>query len=218
GQGRRMGSGKNKLLLELGGEPILVHTLERLQASPLIDEIVLVAGLEEIPFWTERMELPHRFSKLSALVSGGAERQDSVFRGLKAVSPQAEWVGVHDGARPFITDKELESVIRAAQSCQAALLAVPVKETIKRVHDNKVDATLERSALWAAQTPQVFARSLIIEAYHVAERDGYCGTDDASLVERLGVEVTIVQGSYRNIKITTPEDLWVARTLWRQEQ
>ncbi len=218
GQGRRMGAGQNKLLLELAGEPILVHTLTRLQASPLIAEIVLVASPEEITIWTDRWGLPQRFPKLTQVVAGGRERQDSVFQGLEAVSPEWQWVGVHDGARPFVADQELVDVIRAAQSSQAALLAVPVKETIKRVGQGKVLATLERSSLWAAQTPQVFARPLIMAAYQAAARDGYCGTDDASLVERLGVEVTVVPGSYRNIKITTPEDLRVAEMLWRQDQ
>ncbi len=218
GQGRRMGAGRNKLMLELAGEPILVHTLARLQASPLIAEMVMVASPDEMSVWVDQMGLPERFPKLSAIVAGGRERQDSVFRGLKAVSAQSRWVGVHDGARPFVSEQELEDVIGAAKNCKAALLAVPVKETIKRVEQNTVSATLERSSLWAAQTPQVFAHALIMEAYQAAERDGYYGTDDASLVERLGVPVAIVQGSYRNIKITTPEDLWVAQALWRQEQ
>jgi 2-C-methyl-D-erythritol 4-phosphate cytidylyltransferase len=154
--------------------------------------------------------------KLAEAVAGGAERQDSMRAGLAALPADIEWVAVHDAARPLGRSEDVGRVLAEAARSGAALLAVPVRDTLKRVHAGTVAATLERAETWAAQTPQVFRASLLREALAKAAADGFLGTDDAQLVERLGVPVAIVEGDVRNLKITWPEDLELAEAIWRQ--
>ncbi|WP_406677347.1 2-C-methyl-D-erythritol 4-phosphate cytidylyltransferase [Moorella sp. ACPs] len=213
GQGRRLGAGSNKVFLPLGGKPILAHTLAVAEASPLVDEVIVVTRPEDIPL-CHRVVATGPYRKVRQIVAGGKERQDSIAAGLKAVAPGTEWVAVHDGARPFLSPALLERVIAAARDTGAAIAALPVKETIKRGNtEDLVTATLERRGLWAVQTPQVFRREWLAAAYREAEINGWQATDDAALVERAGYPVKLVPGEEVNIKITTPGDMVLARAL-----
>lgn len=208
GRGRRMGTAESKPYLLLAGEPIVCHTLRVFERSPFIDEIVLVAGKDELALARSSVVDPFQFRKISTVVAGGIKRQDSVWEGLRAIRGDCEVVMVHDGVRPFISEQLLEDTGRAAESFGAVTVAVPVKDTIKTVSpQGQVLKTLDRSTLWAIQTPQAFRRAILEKAFQKAIDDGFYATDDAALVERLGERVTIVEGSYENIKITTPEDL-----------
>src|SRR5690606_5947261 len=149
----------------------------------------------------------YKFMKVKAIVKGGRERQESVYEGLKRIKEECI-VLVHDGARPFVRIEHIQKLVQVTSEKSAAILAVPVKDTIKRAKDGIVQETFDRSELWSIQTPQAFKLSLLKEAYEKAEMDGFTGTDDASLVERIGHHVEIVEGDYNNIKITTKEDLY----------
>jgi 2-C-methyl-D-erythritol 4-phosphate cytidylyltransferase len=208
GRGRRMGTPKNKPYLMLAGKPIVCHTLFEFERSPLIDEIVLIVGEDEIDYARSSIVDAFQFKKISTVVMGGLKRQDSVWEGLKAIKSDCEVVMVHDGVRPFISQALLKKTGQAMENCGATIVAVPVKDTIKTVSQQReVLTTLDRSTLWAIQTPQAFRRDILEKAFEKAINDGFYATDDAALVERLGEKVTIVEGSYENIKITTPEDI-----------
>ncbi|MEK3750164.1 2-C-methyl-D-erythritol 4-phosphate cytidylyltransferase [Paenibacillus sp. FSL E2-8871] len=205
GRGTRMGTVESKQYLLLQGKPIIVHTLEVFQQHELISEIVLVTGKEDIERCREWIQL-YKLDKVKAIVPGGSERQHSVHKGLLKLTTQ--WVMVHDGVRPFVQPKEIEACYERAKQIGASVLAVPVKDTIKQVdNEGKVLSTPDRRSLWAIQTPQTFRLSELLDAYATAERDAFLGTDDSSLAERAGIPVSVVEGSYRNIKITTPDDL-----------
>lgn len=213
GMGRRMGASINKQYLQLGDVPIVARTISIFEQAPFIDGIFLVIPEEEIPYCREHVVEACGFSKVLEIVPGGKERQHSVMNGLKALQRLAhkdDVVLIHDGVRPFITQSLLQESIAVALSNDGALVAVPVKDTIKTVRDGIVVDTPARDALWQAQTPQSFRFSIIHAAHLAAEREGFVGTDDASLVERQGGTVRVVRGDYRNIKITTPEDLVLA--------
>lgn len=208
GQGKRMG--KPKQFLEIGGRPILEHTLSVFEECKAIDGIILVVNQEDL---TRAKEL--KFSKLLKVVAGGAERQDSVYNGLKVLPKEAEIVVIHDGARPFVTSSIIEKAVEEAKQSGAVVVGVPLKDTVKKMTNNQIRMTnegaiivetLDRKNLWAAQTPQVFKREIILRAYEEG-RSKYQVTDDAMLVEKLGIPVKMVMGSYKNIKITTPDDL-----------
>lgn len=211
GKGSRLRSRVPKPLIEISGKPLVIHCLAVLESCPLIKEIIVVANkgnLNKIAVVIKKFGI----SKVKKIVKGGLRRQDSVLRGLKALNPEADLVLIHDGARPFIDKKLVARVTGAARKYKAAIPAVPVKATIKEVVSRKslvVRKTLKRDELWEAQTPQVFERDLIFKAYKKYNRGDF--TDDASLVEKSGVPVKVVEGSYRNIKITTPEDLKFAQ-------
>ncbi|VVS94384.1 2-C-methyl-D-erythritol 4-phosphate cytidylyltransferase [Desulfoluna spongiiphila] len=212
GKGLRMGADTRKQYLELGGIPILVRTLRRFLACPQIDRIVLAAPADDFSFIQSDLFplLPERHRIV--LAPGGAERQGSVYNALITLGPDFEGlVAVHDGVRPFVSPEELRRVCEAGQRFGAAILAVPAFETLKRVGDEETIAgTLSREGLWMAQTPQVFRCDLLAAAHEQARENGVLGTDDASLVERMGVPVRVVTGSRCNIKITTPDDLDLA--------
>ncbi|WP_170220278.1 2-C-methyl-D-erythritol 4-phosphate cytidylyltransferase [Paenibacillus anaericanus] len=205
GRGTRMGSKESKQYLMLQDKPIVIHTLEVFDRHPLITEIILVTGAQDV----ERcLSWIHEFgmTKKIKVIAGGAERQHSVYQGLLHMN--SPWVLVHDGVRPFVTQQQVTSCYEAAVQHGAAVLAVPVKDTVKQVDGQGwVTATPDRRSLWAIQTPQAFRRSELIQAHEVAEEEGFIGTDDSMLIERLGVQVMVVEGGYANIKITTPEDL-----------
>jgi len=208
GQGKRMGTSVSKSYMEILGRPLLAYTLDKYQNHPLITEILLVVQAKDIEYCRNDIVGKYGFNKVKKIIAGGAERQDSVANGLAALDPGVEWVLVHDGARPLIDGQTISQAVETAWACGAAVVGVPVKDTIKVVDDNlTVQGTPERQSLWIAQTPQVFRRDILEEAYRQAALDGWMGTDDASLVERLGVKVQVVRGRYDNIKITTPEDL-----------
>lgn len=211
GQGRRLGAGKNKVLLPLGNKPVLVYALRVLEESPAIGEIVVAVGPGEEDE-CRRLLNEHGFTKIRAVVAGGATRQESVRRALSHLGPECSLVAVHDGARPFASPALVAAVIAAARLWGAAVPGVAPRDTIKVLDSQgqRVHATLPRGDLVAVQTPQVFARHLLEEAHARAAREGFTGTDDASLVERLGYPVRVVPGDYYNLKITTKEDLEVA--------
>lgn len=212
GEGKRAGKARNKLYLHIKGKPVIIHTLLSLKKAEQITEIILVVatGEEELC-----QNILNRFHiKGITTTTGGNERQFSVANGLAKVSGDAELILVHDGARPLISSSIIAETINAACLHGAAVTAVPVTNTIKE-EDGKgfVKSTLKRSHLWSVQSPQVFKPDLIKEAHRKAARDGFIGTDDAALVERLGHPVKIVEGSPENIKITTPQDLIIAREI-----
>jgi 2-C-methyl-D-erythritol 4-phosphate cytidylyltransferase len=213
GSSRRM-QGHDKLWTSLAGRMTLARTVDVFQNSPLIETIVLVTNAERLSA-TTTLSQEEGWNKVSAIVAGGARRQDSVRIGLDAlaqIAPDCRWVMIHDGARPFVTPAILEAGLHAVQEDLATIAAVPVKDTIKQVEQGVICATPDRSQLWSIQTPQVFSFPLIHQAHHspIAQEDM---TDDATLLERLGHHVTIFPGSYTNIKITTREDLFFAEAL-----
>ena len=212
GRGARMGQPKQ--LLELAGKPLAAWSLATLASVPAVTQIVVACEPDERSSF-ERLGARVGGGKVQRVVSGGARRQDSVFAALRALSSPAELVLVHDGARPFVSTEVLESVIEQAREHGGAIAAVPVKDTIKQVSDSgTVHKTIPRAHLWAAQTPQAFSYELLFRAHENAEADGFMGTDDAELVERLGgATIAIVESSYENLKITTPEDLIVAERI-----
>ncbi|MED1800749.1 2-C-methyl-D-erythritol 4-phosphate cytidylyltransferase [Brevibacillus porteri] len=216
GSGKRMGGQRNKLWLPLAGEPILAHTVRLFATHPDIDEVVLVVSEADHAEVTILISA----EKLTVVVTlGGAERQDSVRNGLASLSANCDYVLVHDAARPFVTRKQISDMIKQVQQDQATIMAVPVKDTIKVVGaTGLVESTPARESLWAVQTPQAFRMSLLREAHQAAEAAGKLGTDDAMLVEWLGHPVSIMNGSYENIKITTPDDLWFGEEILRKRK
>ena len=221
GMGKRMGASINKQYLLLGGLPILAHTIAAFEQSPLIDGICLVIPADEIPYCREQIVAARGFRKVIEIVAGGRERQHSVMNGLDALAHHAgvdDVVLIHDGVRPFVSPDLLRESITVARNSDGALVAVPAKDTIKTVRDGIVVDTPERDTLWQAQTPQSFRFSVIHNAHRSAAAAGFIGTDDASLVERQNGLVRIVRGDYRNIKITTPEDLILAEAFLAASQ
>jgi 2-C-methyl-D-erythritol 4-phosphate cytidylyltransferase len=216
GQGKRMGAGKNKLFLPIASIPLIIHTLQVFEQDEKCTKIILTINEEERVLF-QRLITEYNLKKDIILVKGGAERQNSVYNGI-CHAAGAEYVLVHDGARPFVTQTIIDRVLHMAAKKGASICAVPVKDTIKRVHDETVEETVERSSLWAVQTPQGFRLPLLQEAHEQAYQQSFLGTDDASLIERLGKEVGVVQGSYYNIKVTTPEDLIVAESFLNRER
>jgi len=217
GSGRRMGGNRSKQYLEIGDTPVIIATLSVFQNSPQIDEIIVVSPEAELSFSRELIE-SHSLSKVSAVVLGGRERQDSIRNGLDTLSASTDMVVIHDGVRPFIDSETIRETIVAAGEYGAAMAAVPVKDTVKEVAEGIVSRTVPRQNLWLAQTPQTFRYDIIREAYDAALEKGFYGTDDASLVEALGYEVRIVTGSYKNIKITTREDLLFAEAIIKERK
>lgn len=211
GRGTRMNMDINKQYIEIGGTPILARTLQVFQDCTLVSEIVLVINSQDIVYCKQNIIDVYGFDKVKALVSGGDDRQESVFNGLKEVSEECDIVLIHDGARPFVNEDILMTSIDTADELGAACVAVPVKDTIKSADEEGfIKETLDRSTIWSIQTPQTFKYKLALEAHKRADEDGFKGTDDAVLVERLGIKVKLVMGSYYNIKITTKEDLVIA--------
>ncbi len=214
GQGRRMGAEKPKAFLPLGGLPILAHTLQKFEDCPQVDEIIPLVPPGETLGWAEEIVLRCGLKKVLRIVPGGAERQESVYRGLQAVREKADWVLIHDGVRPFVPQGLIQQALSETFQWKAVVAALPANETIKEASEGKeVLRTVERRHLWMIQTPQCFEFPLILRAHEEARQAGFGGTDDAALVERLGIPVRILPGSRFNIKITTPEDLILAEAL-----
>jgi 2-C-methyl-D-erythritol 4-phosphate cytidylyltransferase len=210
GESRRMG-GVDKVFAPLGGKPILARVIETFQKCKLIDQIVVVVNAKNIEKCCQ-LVAEGRWHKVSDVCAGGKRRQDSVAAGLKKLD--CEWVVIHDGARPLVTKGLIEGGIKAAQETGAAVVAIPVTDTIKIADDDRiVHQTPPRQNLWAVQTPQVFSLKIITRAY---EQIGGEVTDDASLVEGLGYKVKLYMGSYDNIKITSPHDLALAEVLLKK--
>ncbi|MCK8816234.1 2-C-methyl-D-erythritol 4-phosphate cytidylyltransferase [Natroniella sulfidigena] len=216
GQGKRMRTAKNKQFLLLDDRPIIAHTVDKFNIEE-VDEIILVVKEEEQDYCHEIIE--DYQLKVDQLVYGGKTRQESVYNGLQKVTAKSELVLIHDGARPLLTKRMIRNIIKEAKSHQAVITGVAVKDTIKVInHEQLVINTPDRSRLVAIQTPQAFKKDLILKAYTKASEEGYFGTDSASLVERLNRPVKVIEGSYQNLKVTTPEDLEFAEKILARRQ
>lgn len=207
GSGTRMGSCIPKQYMELQGKPILTRTVEAFSRNALIDEIFIVTNRDYIGLCDYELKGKRGLHKIRGILEGGAQRQDSVSLALNVLPSDIDYVLVHDGARPFILDETIHTLIECAVANGAAAVAVPVKDTIKAAENNVFTETLDRSRLYAIQTPQGFQKDLLIRAYQKASEENFYGTDDAVLVENLGEKVYLVKGDYNNIKITTMEDM-----------
>ena len=214
GRGVRMGNQVPKQYLPLAGKPILSHSIEVFNANPHIHSICIVVPPSDTILCRSDIVRPLKSRKRISIVAGGNDRQDSVFNGLKAVAAGVELVVIHDGVRPFVSQRVLNRCIQGARKHGACIAALPINETLK--HGNEAGCvlkTMDRRHLFSAQTPQAFSFRQILYAHERARQDGFHGTDDAMLLERLGTDVKIVLGNPFNIKITTPEDLRLAEAI-----
>jgi 2-C-methyl-D-erythritol 4-phosphate cytidylyltransferase len=214
GSGSRIGGDTKKQYLELGDRPVLVQTLSRLAAVAQVTAIHLIVPETDVTFCRTELVDRYRLEKVGGVIAGGAERQESVRKGLEACGATSQDVIlIHDGVRPFFPKDQIGPLVQLAAVEGAALLAIPAQDTIKEVFDGQVRSTLDRSLLWQIQTPQAFRCDRLREAHRRAHASGYLGTDDASLVEWCGWPVAVLTGHPHNIKITTPADLALARAL-----
>lgn len=219
GLGLRMGGVVRKQFRLLGGVPLVVHSLRVLQASPAIDAIVLAVPEADLAYCRSDIVDAHRFSKVVKVVAGGAERQDSVRNALAVVDPRAEIVVVHDAVRPFLTEFMVHDVVAAARAKGAAIVALPMRDTVKQVGpDHMIERTVDRRPLWLAQTPQAFRRVWLEEAHRKAQAEGLAATDDAYLIEQMGRPVMVVEGTGENIKVTRPEDMIIGEAILASRQ
>ncbi|NLL81353.1 MAG: 2-C-methyl-D-erythritol 4-phosphate cytidylyltransferase [Tissierellia bacterium] len=218
GMSNRMGSSINKQFIAIDNKPILAHTLEKFEKCKLVDEIIVVSKEGEVDYCKKEIVKKYGFRKVTNIVRGGKERQDSIYNGILALNEKAEIVLTHDGARPFVRIESIEEGIKGVVKYGACVVGVPVKDTVKVIDpENVVHHTPKRSLLWAAQTPQCFWSHLLKKGYEMAADEGIIGTDDSSLVEKIGQPIKMIMGSYDNIKITTPEDLIVADSLLKDK-
>lgn len=214
GSGKRMGMKIKKQFIELEGKAILAHTIEAFNKCEVIDEIIVVVGKEDIAKVKTEIVSRYDYDKVIQIIEGGTERQESVYNGLMAVTKEVQYVMIHDGARPFISQEILEKALIMTKEKHATVVAVPVKDTIKVVNGAlEVEATPNRSTLWSVQTPQSFKKELLIKAYGYAKEKSLIVTDDSMLVEAYGKKVHVVEGDYNNIKITTSEDLVLGQAI-----
>jgi 2-C-methyl-D-erythritol 4-phosphate cytidylyltransferase len=215
GRGSRFGANVNKMYFKVGGLPILIQTLRALAACQPCGAVTVAAAPEELARVEELLEeYKEFFPRIACNVTpGGETRQRSVGNALKTLPAKCEFVAVHDGARPLLTAALFERVLAAAQKSGAAIAAVGVNDTVKFVRNKLIESTADREHVMFAQTPQIFSRKILADAYAKAEKDGFLGTDDASLVENVGYRVTAVEGDPINIKITTPLDVILAEKL-----
>jgi len=214
-----MGGPVPKQFLSIGGQPLVVHSLRTLQASSAIDAIVLAVPQADIAYCQSDIVEAHHFTKVIKVVAGGQERQDSVRHALAVVDNQVEIVVVHDAVRPFLTEQMLEKVVAAARTNGAAIIALPVRDTVKQVGAGHViKRTVDRRPLWLAQTPQAFRREWLQEAHRKAEAERMASTDDAFLTEWMGRPVIVVEGNGENIKVTRPEDMVIGEAILASRQ
>jgi 2-C-methyl-D-erythritol 4-phosphate cytidylyltransferase len=217
GTGKRMGRAVAKQYLQLGDMPMLAHTLLAFQRTSAIDEIIPILSQDDLEGCLQDIIERFHITKVKTLVAGGRERQDSVANGLQKLEKDTAIVLVHDGVRPFVTPEMIKEAVDCARKGECVTVGVPLKDTVKEVDaKNIVVRTLERSRLWAIQTPQAFPVKIIKQAYAAAAKQHASATDDASLVERTGNKVRVIMGSYENIKITTPEDLMLAEEILKK--
>ncbi len=212
GVGLRMGHKLPKQFLELAGRPILVHSLQTLQKSPCIKSIIIAAPAEHLEN-TRKLVSDYGLAPVTTVVAGGETRQESVRAALDMVPDEVDLVLVHDGVRPLVTPELIESCVTRAEEVGAAMIAVPVTDTLKAEDNGQVKHTVDRRGLWQAQTPQAAETALLKRAFALAAEEGFQGTDEASILERIGAKVSIVQGSEKNIKVTNAEDLKLAEAL-----
>lgn len=220
GQGKRMGASRNKIFLHLLGKPVITYSLEVFFSDRACKHIVLVTQEEE------KSAIMHMLKKMKTkrkcpvtVVCGGNERQYSVYNGLKAVRSLKNIVMIHDGARPFVTLEQLRNLHQKVQETKAAILGVPVKDTIKKVENGRVRETVPRETLWQIQTPQVFYGDSLMDVHEQAKKEDYLGTDDASLFEKYSdIAISMILGSYENIKLTTPEDMLIGEAIVKRRR
>lgn len=212
GQGKRMNSNIQKQFLEVKGYPVLYYSLKCFQESSLIQDIILVTGKDVVSYCKEEIVEKYGFSKVSAVIEGGKERYDSVYAGLLACE-NSDYVFIHDGARPFITEEILERGLNGVKKTGACVIGMPSKDTVKIADESGcIKETPDRKLVWNIQTPQIFSYELIRGAHEsIRKKDMSTITDDAMVVEQeTGTKIVLAEGSYKNIKITTPEDLLIA--------
>jgi 2-C-methyl-D-erythritol 4-phosphate cytidylyltransferase len=215
GKGARMKGTMRKQYLDLSGRPVLAHSIMAFDSCSLIEEIFLVVPKDDVGYCQKNILSLLDLKNQINLVHGGAERQNSVYNGLQSITKNTETVVIHDGVRPFIQPKDIKICIFGSKKYGACILGTPASDTLKRVDKTDiVETTLPRENIWLAQTPQAFQYDLILKAHETARRDGYICTDDASLVERLGKDVKIINGSRFNIKITNKEDFAVVKAMF----
>jgi 2-C-methyl-D-erythritol 4-phosphate cytidylyltransferase len=209
-----MGGPVPKQFLSLGGEPLILHSLRVLQASSSIDEIILAVPATEMDYCLTQIVAQHHFTKVTKVVPGGKERQDSVRHALEEVHDDVEVVLVHDAVRPFLTERMVEEVVKKAWAKGAAIIALPMKDTVKQVGaDHVIERTLDRETLWLAQTPQAFRRDWLLAAHRKAHGEGVRATDEAYLMVWWGYAVSVVEGSGVNIKVRWPEDMVIGEAI-----
>lgn len=213
GSGKRMGSGINKQYLHIGDMTVLARTVKAFEDNQYIDDILVVLRESELDYFRQEILDKHHFLKVKKLIVGGRERQDSVSNALKQLGQDMDYVLIHDGARPLIKQETINALIEAVDLYGAAVVGVPVKDTIKIVEGNCLIGTPDRSTLFSIQTPQGFKKDMILNAFDKAHEENFYATDEASLLERIGQKVYIVKGDYSNIKITTFEDMAMAEAI-----
>lgn len=212
GSGRRMKMDINKQFIKLNKKEIIAHTIDVFYKNENIDEIIVCIKKEEEEIFKDRIINKYNFKNIK-IAYGGKERQDSIYNGLKCLNDKCDIVLIHDGARPFVDNRIINDSIKVARDKKAVVVGIPVKDTIKVVCDGIINDTPKRDYLWAAQTPQVFEYKIIKKAYEKAYENNYYGTDDSMLVENIGQKVTMIMGSYDNIKITSPEDIKIGEQI-----
>jgi 2-C-methyl-D-erythritol 4-phosphate cytidylyltransferase len=215
GEGIRMGG--PKLFIKIGNLPMVIRTCKVFERTPQILEVILVVPKNAVNRAKAEVR-SYSLKKVRRVVAGGPDRQASVYNGLKEISPDCEYVLIHDGARPLILEQMISGLISKVKGFDGVILAVPISDTVKEARKGSIVRTLNRDSLWAVQTPQAFRASILKEAHEVSKKNGYKATDDSSLVERLGFKVRIRTGSYENIKITTPVDVKIAESILTDRQ
>ncbi|QQK78570.1 2-C-methyl-D-erythritol 4-phosphate cytidylyltransferase [Salicibibacter cibi] len=218
GQGKRMNAGANKQFLNLQAVPLIVRTLQIFENDEACEAMIVVANKDEM-IEMKRLFTDYGLRKVTALVPGGQERQESVYAGLLELNQPEGVVLVHDGARPFVRPEEIRRLVAEVGETQGAVLATKVKDTIKKgSREQMVTETLAREELWSVQTPQAFPHKLLKKAHDVAKKKAFAGTDDASLVEHIGGKIRIVPGNEENIKLTTPYDIGIAEVILKKRE
>ena len=214
GKGKRMGGSVSKQFLSIDDKPVLIHTLERINSLKIIDEIILVLPEDKVEWGEKKVKRKYGINKLSKVIKGGKERQDSVYDGLKEVDKNSDVVVVHDGVRPFFYSKIIKEAIPFLKIFDGVIEALPINDTVKKVSERGIVLkTLEREKLYRAQTPQIFNYSILRKAFNRASDKKYYATDESGLVESIGGKIKILTGSRYNIKITNPDDLFLAEVI-----
>jgi len=217
GIGERFGKDTNKPFATLGDKPLIIWTVATLQNLPEITEIIPVVKETDIKLCSRLFE-EYAITKIKRVAPGGRERQDSVFHGLNLIRHRKSVVLVHDAVRPLIEPSLIQSALQQLNGCDGVVVGVPLKDTVKEVRDGIVRNTPKRDLLWTAQTPQIFPYQVLYDAYEKAMADSFYTTDDSALVEMNGGVIKMVQGSYANIKVTTPEDLLIAEVFLKMKR
>jgi len=209
-----MGGSVRKQFRSVGGLPLLVHSLRVFQSSPVIDAVILAVPEADLDYCRREIVQSQGFSKVTHVVAGGRERQDSVRHALAVVDETVNLIVIHDAVRPCVTDAMVAQIVEAAAGEGAAIIALPMRDTVKQVgEDHLIERTIDRKPLWLAQTPQAFRRDWLEEAHRKAAAEGLAATDDAYLLEWMGHPVRVIEGSGENIKVTRPEDLIIAEAI-----